>query len=285
MCSRKVRKGGGARTQVIREEARVDVKKWIRPIVAVLLLGTTTGAAANAAELRGSRASMLRQNGIAKDKGLTFVETPAQVSVLVDEGELVPVEGNEDYEVAEFVSHRAARPETKLLVERLAAQYREATGEKLVVTSLTRPTSRQPRNASPLSVHPAGMAVDLRIPSNREARAWLESTLLSLEAQGVLDVTREKNPPHYHVAVFPDAYMAHVERIEARKAERLAQLAERQAAEERRASARMGVAEKAEDRAAEQIALIATLAAMAVLAVPTLRERVIRAGARIRAKI
>lgn len=273
--------GGRRRSRTVPEEARAYVKKWSGLIVGVLLLGTTTGAAANSAELSGSRASMVRQNGIAKEKGLAFVETPARVDVLVDEGELVRVEGNEDYEVVASVSHPVARPETKVLIERLAAQYRAATGEKLVVTSLTRAMSRQPKNASPLSVHPAGMAVDLRIPANGEARAWLESALLGLEAQGVLDVTREKNPPHYHVAVFPDAYMAHVERLEARKAELLA----REAAEGRTTLVRMAAAEEAEDRAAEGVALIATLAAMAVLAVPALRERVARAGARIRPKV
>jgi LysM repeat protein len=46
------------------------------------------------------------------------------------------------------------------------------------------------------------MAVDLRIPPTQKCRAWLESTLLSLEKQHAVDVTRERHPPHYHVAVF-----------------------------------------------------------------------------------
>ena len=85
-----------------------------------------------------------------------------------------------------------------------------ATGERLVITSLTRPLSRQPENASALSVHPAGMAVDLRIPASKWNRAWLEQTLLSLEDKAVLDVTREHHPPHYHVAVFPVQYEQYV---------------------------------------------------------------------------
>src|SRR5690606_4402484 len=93
--------------------------------------------------------------------------------------------------------------------------------EKLVVTSLTRPASSQPRNSHALSVHPTGMAVDLRISQRAASREWLENTLLSLEADGLLDVTRERNPPHYHVALFPEAYMAHVERLLER--ERLAE--------------------------------------------------------------
>jgi len=89
------------------------------------------------------------------------------------------------------------------------------------VTSLTRPHSRQPRNASDRSVHPTGMAVDLRRSNHSPCRAWLESVLVSLERGGVLEATRERYPPHYHIAIFPDPYAAYVERItaEARMAE------------------------------------------------------------------
>jgi hypothetical protein len=54
------------------------------------------------------------------------------------------------------------------------------------------------------------MAFDLRRPAGRVCQTWLESTLLSLEATRVLDVTLERNPPHYHVAIFPDHYSAYV---------------------------------------------------------------------------
>jgi len=95
-------------------------------------------------------------------------------------------------------------------VERLGAQYRQACGEELVVTSMTRPLSEQPRNASILSVHPTGMAVDFRTSTNSVCRHWLESTLLYLETAGVLEATRERRPSHYHVAVFPDLYADYV---------------------------------------------------------------------------
>jgi LysM repeat protein len=120
------------------------------------------------------------------------------------------------------VSHPVARPAVRVFVERLAAQYRAACGEKLVVTSLTRPVLEQPRNASDLSVHPAGMAVDLRVSRDRGCVRWLEKTLLSLEKQGVLDVTRERRPPHYHVALFPDPYTRYVATLTGRPAATLA---------------------------------------------------------------
>ncbi len=165
-----------------------------------------------AASLRGSEASVRRQDHEADLHDFTRLRTPAQVRKFVSLGLLVPVPGNRDYEL-EGVSHGVARPEVKLFVERLAAQYHAATGEKLVVTSLTRPISEQPRNASELSVHPAGMAVDIRKSRSHAARRWLERVLLSLEKAGVLEATRERHPPHYHVAVFPEPYAGYVQRI------------------------------------------------------------------------
>jgi hypothetical protein len=122
---------------------------------------------------------------------------------------LVEVVENEHLAISK-VSFPYTRPIIKTFIERLAEQFHRATGEKLVVTSLTRPTSLQPRNSSRWSVHPAGMAVDLRVPQDAAGRKWLEETLLDLEAGNLLDVTRERRPPHYHVAVFPEAYEAYV---------------------------------------------------------------------------
>ena len=155
--------------------------------------------------LSGSRASMLRQNQVAKAEDYSFLRTPVQVRRFVDDGRLVVMRGNADYRLAN-VGYPYARPVVQAFVERLGAQYRASCGEPLVVTSLTRPASKQPRNASPLSVHPAGMAVDLRIPARAGCRNWLTNQLLVLEEQGLIDATRERNPPHFHIAVFPAAY-------------------------------------------------------------------------------
>jgi hypothetical protein len=111
------------------------------------------------------------------------------------------------------VSYPYARPQVRLFVERLAAQYQGACGQPLVVTSLIRPLSDQPDNASSQSVHPTGMAVDIRRSSERACRSWLERVLLGLEANGLVEATRETQPPHYHVAVFPRPYAAYVARL------------------------------------------------------------------------
>jgi hypothetical protein len=177
-----------------------------------LLLALVPGLAA-ASPLGGSKASMVRQHRIAEEEGLTFSRSESRVRALVEDGVLEPVAGNADYLVLPSVAHKYARPEVRLLIERLAAQYHQATGERLVVTSLVRPIDQQPANAHQLSVHPAGIAMDLRVPAKASSRQWLEETLLGLEQRGLLDVTRERRPPHYHVAVFPAAYRAYVEKV------------------------------------------------------------------------
>ena len=161
---------------------------------------------------------MVRQHAVAMEHDYTFLRTPGQIREFVEKGYLVPVEGNDSYAVAAGVSFPYARPELLTFVERLGAQYRESCGERLVVTSLTRPRSQQPANAHALSVHPAGMAVDLRVSERAACREWLERKLLSLDRLSVLDAIRERNPPHYHVAVFPGAYSAYVDTLEARDA-------------------------------------------------------------------
>jgi LysM repeat protein len=180
---------------------------------AVLALAAALAAnPAQAQTLRGSRASMIRQNNVAKAHDYTFLRTTTDVNRFVDRGYLVPITGNSNFELA-GVSFPYARVQIRTFVQRLSAQYRAACGERLVVTSLTRPQSRQPRNASSQSVHPTGMAVDLRVSDRRACRAWLEETLLGLERRGVLDATREYRPPHYHVALYPSQYDAYVSRL------------------------------------------------------------------------
>ena len=174
--------------------------------------------------LSGSQASLDRQNHRATINEYSFLRTPAEVRRFVAAGLLVPLEGNGNYTLGE-VSYPVARPEARLFVERLSSQYRAACGEPLVVTSLTRPQSDQPHNASPRSVHPTGMAVDVRRPANGRCRAWLERTLLSLEGQRILEATHERNPPHFHIAVFPARYVQYVAQVTGDPASRVLALA------------------------------------------------------------
>jgi LysM repeat protein len=179
-----------------------------------------------AQSLKGSPSAMREQNSIAQRESYTFLATGADVRRYVDQGYLVSVRGDANLKMAD-VSYPYARPAIKLFLQRLAPQYKDACGEKLTVTSLTRPMSRQPWNAHELSVHPAGMALDLRIPRRSSCRLWLENTLKSLEARHVLQATKERRPAHYHIAVYPDQYTTYVASLSApRSAPKLASAAQ-----------------------------------------------------------
>ena len=163
------------------------------------------GTGVDAQSLVGSHESLMRQNLVAAQHDYAYLRTPHDVVQAVDGGVLIPVRGNGDFELAEGeVSFPYARPEVKAFLTQLSHEYRAVCGEVLVVTSLTRPTTHQPWNASPLSVHPTGMAVDMRRSDRRACRDWLDATLLALEGEGMIEATREHWPSHYHVAVFPD---------------------------------------------------------------------------------
>jgi hypothetical protein len=173
--------------------------------LALLPLFAATPSPLPAQSLYGSRESLLRQNLVAQQHDYAYLRTTQDVLQAVRDGDLVAVEENEDLQLAgDRVSFPVARPQVKTFLQQLAQAYHAACGEPLVVTSLTRPISRQPWNASPISVHPTGMAVDMRRSDRRACLQWLESTLLALEGEGMIEATREHWPPHYHVAVFPD---------------------------------------------------------------------------------
>lgn len=185
-----------------------------RHIITSGLLATAPIAVARAESgLSGSPASMVHQHSVAVGSDYTFSRTPAEVTKLVSTGNLVRVATGERVALS-GVSFPFARPEVSSLIDHLGRAYHEATGSRLVITSLTRPGALQPRNAHKLSVHPAGMAVDLRIPVDAADRAELERLLLALERDGMIDVTRERKPPHYHVAVFAEKYVPYAARLD-----------------------------------------------------------------------
>jgi LPXTG-motif cell wall-anchored protein len=152
---------------------------------------------------------MEEQYRMAQEHGVRFYETAEEVEEALRAGELVYMPGSEDYEVADFVQPPYVRPDVLPFIERTARLYREACREPLVVTSAVRPRQDQPPNAHELSVHPAGMAVDFRVSRNPECVAWFEEKLLELEEEGLVQATRERNPPHFHIAVYPRPYLAY----------------------------------------------------------------------------
>lgn len=168
----------------------------------VLFLGLV--AQATAQDLRGSSNSIGYQFIYAHTLRLTFFPTGESVHAAVAEGVLVELVGNDDYKLHD-VSYPFVLHEVRDFVEVFARKYRSYCGDKLVVTSATRPLNMKLDNAHLDSVHPTGMTVDFRQPSGR-CRRWMEGELLSLEGAGFIDATREKKPKHYHVPVFIDKF-------------------------------------------------------------------------------
>ncbi len=188
----------------------------LRPFLLALPLGAgavlyAASADAQAVTLRGSRAAVERTYRQAHDHELTFFRNAAGVRAAVEDGELVRITENANFRVHQ-VSYPYLLPTTATFVHRLAEQYRSHCGEKMVVTSAVRPQSFRLANSVDQSVHPTGMAVDIRRPQRARCATWLRETLLSLERRGVLDATEERNPPHFHVAVFPDPYLRYLGR-------------------------------------------------------------------------
>jgi hypothetical protein len=143
---------------------------------------------------------------------LHFYETSKGVKNAVSAGRFVRLSGNADYELSD-VSFPYVRPATRVFVHRLAAEYHQACGEQMVVTSAIRPEMWQPPNSTPESVHPTGIAVDLRKPRHSKCLRWMRRVLKSLEDTGVIEATEEHHPAHFHVAVFAVPYKRYVTRI------------------------------------------------------------------------
>ncbi|MEO8624637.1 MAG: DUF5715 family protein [bacterium] len=152
-------------------------------------------------ELRGSPESVEKMYDFALANGLPFYLTPTNVERAVTEGKLVPLTGDATYEITRGVGFSYATREARQFVLAFAPQYLSACGVPLMVTSAARPTSRQPHNANPHSVHPTGIAVDLRRPSAGPCQTWVRASLAELERRGIVEATEERHPVHLHVAV------------------------------------------------------------------------------------
>lgn len=152
-------------------------------------------------ELRGSPASVEKMYHFAKSHRMSFYLTPTNVTQAIEQGRLVPLTGDATYEITRGVGFSYATREAKAFVTAFAPQYLIACGTPLTVTSAARPMSRQPRNGHQHSVHPTGIAVDLRRPYRGPCLTWLRGALTQLEKKGIIEATEERHPAHVHLAV------------------------------------------------------------------------------------
>jgi hypothetical protein len=153
------------------------------------------------AELHGSKESVEKMYSFAEAHGLTFYLTPTNLDSAIKRGRLVRLDGGGNYGMKSDVGFSYATREAREFVIAFAPQYQAACGAQMLVTSAARPMSKQPRNANPHSVHPTGIAVDIRRPPAGPCLNWLRATLATLENRGLIEATEERHPVHIHIAV------------------------------------------------------------------------------------
>jgi len=192
-----------------RSHGAADVRAPYRILAALALLSIASPLAAQRRsrspdELRGSKESVQKMYDFAQSHGLPFYLTPTNLKEAVAKGKLVQLTGDSTYELTRSVGFSYATPEAKQFVLAFAPRYLAACGAPLTVTSAARPTSRQPRNSNPYSVHPTGIAVDLRRPPAGPCQTWLRNALAELETKGFIEATEERHPVHLHVAVLTE---------------------------------------------------------------------------------
>lgn len=161
------------------------------------------------ADLRGGKKPVEEAWNYANGK-YEPIDTEEGLEVFITTNRLVRLENDRYLEVDEGVSRPYVRPETRIFVRAVAEYSFSICGEPLVITSALRlNTDPQPRNGHKKSVHPRGMAVDVRLP-NRQCRKDFEIELLYLELKGLIQATKERSPPHYHVVVYGAEYSEYI---------------------------------------------------------------------------
>jgi uncharacterized protein DUF5715 len=175
--------------------------RLVRSLLLTCTLSPILAGGLGAQSLRGSQDGVDHLYLVARASGLQFYATVSSARRAVAAGEFVELNGNDDYMPKSRMTLPYATPETRAYIEHLGAEYHSACGERLVVTSALRPMSRRPRNGSVKSVHPTGIAFDVRKPKRRICRDWLRQLLLQHEREGAIEATEEFRPPHFHIVV------------------------------------------------------------------------------------
>jgi hypothetical protein len=188
-------------------ERRVHKKIHMRSLASVLtvvVVAFSSVSCLGAQTLRGSPASVDLMYSTAQRNDLRFLRTPNELYAAAHAGALEMLAVSNDLDLG-AVKYPFVLPNTLRFADSLASAYHAGCGERIVVTSGARPLDEQPRNASPKSVHPTGMAVDFRKPRSPACLRWLRTNLVALERQHIVEATEERRPAHFHVAVLAQA--------------------------------------------------------------------------------
>lgn len=184
-------------TPLVRRTAALNRVRWVPP-------------------LRGSLASLERQNERDTAEGLVRIEDDAQLDQMEADGQIVPVPASAALRVNPDlpVNRRYCRPWAARFLADLAASHYARFHRTLQVNSAVRTVAFQREllmvngNAAPAdgdiaSPHLTGAAVDIgkRGLSFQEI-AWMRAWLLPLETAGKIDVEEEFYQSCFHITVY-----------------------------------------------------------------------------------
>lgn len=170
------------------------------------------------APLRGNRASLERQNQRLEAEGLERIEDESDLAARIAHHLLVPVPVSDALAINTNlpVNHRYCRPWTARFLSDLAAAHQAKFHRPLQVSSAVRTVAYQKKlmqvngNAAPaegdvVSPHLTGATVDIAKDNlSRAEMAWMRRYLLTIEAQGKIDVEEEFQQACFHIAVYKD---------------------------------------------------------------------------------
>ena len=168
------------------------------------------------APLRGSLASLERQNERLDAEGLERIEDESDLAARISDKLLVPVPTSNALTVNAGLpeNHRYCRPWTARFLSDLARAHEAAFHRPIEVSSAVRTVEYQRRlmytngNAASaegdiVSPHLTGSTVDIAKGSlNRSEIAWMRRRLLELQDAGKIDVEEEFQQACFHITVY-----------------------------------------------------------------------------------
>ena len=166
--------------------------------------------------LKGSRASLERQNERTEAEGLERIEDEDDLADRIARKALVPVPVSLELTINGNlpVNHRYCRPWTARFLADLAKSHAAQFHRPLEVSSAVRTVAYQKRlmgingNAAAaegdiVSPHLTGATIDIaKSPLSREELGWMRSHLLALEEAGKIDVEEEFQQSCFHITVY-----------------------------------------------------------------------------------
>lgn len=189
------------------------MKAQIFPLVLVIFFLTNV---ATAKDLRGSPASMERQNAQADRDGLSRL-TEKQLEVFKKNQLLVPLPTNKTLIVDDRLpeKYRWCRPCTGKFLNDLGKDYESKFGRPIQINSAVRTVEYQQelrgRNGNAASAkmgprqssHLTGAAVDIAKKNMPFAELrWMRSRLMDIEKKKLIEATEEFRQSVFHVMVF-----------------------------------------------------------------------------------